>query len=90
MIGLMVVMLMVFFQVWRVGISVSSLGSWSYSKEYLWNLGTKLRCNVPGSEMSCRLLMNKSWNTRGASHQPAFIGSCLTIDQTCLRCPTSR
>ena len=29
MIGLMVVMLMVFFQVWRVGAGVSSLESWS-------------------------------------------------------------
>ena len=48
MIGLMVVMLMVFFQVWWVGVGVSSLGNWSYSKECVWNLRTKLCCNVPG------------------------------------------
>ena len=47
-IGLMIKMLMVFFQVWWVGVVVSSLGSWSYSKEFLWNLVTKLFCHVPG------------------------------------------
>ena len=26
----------------------------------------------------------KSQSTRGASHQPVFIGSCLTISHTCL------
>ena len=47
MIGLMVVMLMVFFQVWWVGVGASFLGSLSYAKECVWNLGTKLWCNVP-------------------------------------------
>ena len=32
----------------------------------------------------------KSWSTRGASHQPAFMGSCLTIDHACLPCLPSR
>ena len=32
----------------RYGIGVSSLGSWSYSKECVWNLGTNLRHTVPG------------------------------------------
>ena len=40
------VMLMVFFQVWRVGVSASVsasfLGSWSDSKECVWNLGKKI------------------------------------------------
>ena len=26
---------------------------------------------------------------RGASHQPAFMGSCLTINHTCLSCLSS-
>ena len=33
--------------------------------------------------------MAKSRSARGASHQPAFMGSCLTICQTCLLCPPS-
>ena len=28
----------------------------------------------------------KSWSTRGASHQPVFMGSCLAIGHTCLPC----
>ena len=33
----------------------------------------------------------KSWSTRGASHQPAFMSSCLTISHTCLPClPSGR
>ena len=28
----------------------------------------------------------KSWVTRGASHQPAFMDTCLTISHTCLAC----
>ena len=35
-------------QVWWVGVGVSSLGSWSYSKEYDWNLGAKLSGTIPG------------------------------------------
>ena len=31
----------------------------------------------------------KSRSTRGASHQPAFMGGCLTISKTCLPCPPS-
>ena len=42
MIELMVVMLMVFFQVWLVVVGVSSFGNWSYFKECVWNLGIKL------------------------------------------------
>ena len=30
------------------------------------------------------------WNASGASHQPAFIGSCLTISHICLPCLPSR
>ena len=33
----------------------------------------------------------KSWNVRGASHQPAFMTSCLTVSHTCLPClPSER
>ena len=32
----------------------------------------------------------KSRNVRGASHQPALMGSCLTISHTCLTCLPSR
>ena len=33
----------------------------------------------------------KSWGVRGASHLPAFMGSCLTISHTCLLClPSER
>ena len=39
--------------------------------------------------MTCRLLMAKSWNARGASHHSAFIASCLTVSQTCLPCQPS-
>ena len=38
-------------QVWWVGIGVSSLGSWFYFKECVWNLGTKLKWqqgSIPG------------------------------------------
>ena len=28
----------------------------------------------------------KSWSVRGVFHQPAFMGSCLTINHTCLYC----
>ena len=35
----------------------------------------------------CRLLKAKSQSTRGASHHPAFMVSCLTISQTRLSCP---
>ena len=37
----------------------------------------------------CRLLTAKSQSVRGASRQPAFMGSCLAICQTCLPCPPS-
>ena len=33
---------------------------------------------------TCSLLTAKSWSTRGASHQPAFMGNCLTISHMCL------
>ena len=33
--------------------------------------------------------MAKSRSTRGASHQPDFMSSCLTICQACLPCPPS-
>ena len=39
------------------------------------------------SEISCGLLMARFQTVRGASHQPAFIGSCLTICQMHLPCP---
>ena len=32
--------------------------------------------------ISCLLLWLKSWNARGASHHPAFIGNCPTISHT--------
>ena len=35
-------------QVWRVVGSVCSLRNWSYSKEWVWNLGTKLCRTFPG------------------------------------------
>ena len=38
----------------------------------------------------CRLLTAKSRSGRRASHQPAFIGSYLTIGQIHQPCPTSR
>ena len=34
-------------------------------------------------EQSCLLLRLKSRNARGASHHPAFMGNCLTINHTC-------
>ena len=34
---------------------------------------------------TCRLLVAKYRSARAASHQPAFIGNCLTISHTCLR-----
>ena len=39
---------------------------------------------------TCRLLTAKSRSVREASHQPAFIGNCLTISHTCLPCQPSR
>ena len=42
-------------QVRRVVGSVSSFGNWSCSKEWVWNLGTKLCRTVPGREMSAGL-----------------------------------
>ena len=33
--------------------------------------------------------MAKSWSAKEASLQPAFMGSCMTICQTCLQCPPS-
>ena len=42
MIGLMVVLLMSFS---RMVYGFSSSGSWSYSREWVWNLGTEL-CNI--------------------------------------------
>ena len=38
----------VLLQVWWVGVRVSSFGSWSNSKEWVWNLVTKLCCTGPG------------------------------------------
>ena len=33
----------------------------------------------------------ESWSARGASHQPAFMGSCLAFSHTCLPClPSGR
>ena len=75
-------MLMVFIEVWWVGVDVSSLGN--------KNLGTKLCRTVPGKWMSCRLLTAKSRSSREVSCQPAFMSTCLTISQTCLPCPPSR
>ena len=37
--------------------------------------------------ISCRLLTAKSRSAKGASHQPASMGSFLTICQTCLPSP---
>ena len=34
-------------------------------------------------EQLCLLLRLKSWNVRGASHHPAFMGNCLTMSHTC-------
>ena len=34
--------------------------------------------------------MAKSRSARGASHQPALMGNCLTISHRCLPCPLSR
>ena len=36
-----------------------------------------------------RIISAKSRSARGASHQPAFMGSSLTIGQICLPCPPS-
>ena len=33
-----------------------------------------------------QIALAKSWSARGASYQPAFMGSCLTISHTCLPC----
>ena len=33
-----------------------------------------------------RIASAKPRSVRGASHQPAFMGSCLTISHTCLPC----
>ena len=30
-----------------------------------------------------RIALAKSWSVRGASHQPVFMGSCLTIGHMC-------
>ena len=38
----------------------------------------------------CRLLTARSRSGRGASHQPAFVGSCLTIGQMRQPCQPSR
>ena len=35
----------------------------------------------------CRLLTAKSRSAKGASHLPAYMGSCLTICQMYLPCP---
>ena len=43
-----------------------------------------------GSEMSWRLLTSKSWSSRETFHQPAFMGRCPTISQTCLPYRPSR
>ena len=43
-------------QVWWVGVGVSSLGSWSYSKECVCNLGTKLCRTVPGKKFNFNLI----------------------------------
>ena len=37
-----------------------------------------------------QIVLAKSHNASGASHQPAFIGSCLTISHACLSCLPSR
>ena len=44
----------------------------------------------PGNKISSRLFTAKSWITRGQSHQPAFMGSCVTLSQMCLPCAPSR
>ena len=37
------------------------------------------------------IALAKPRSTRGPSHQPAFMGSCLTISHTCLSClPSGR
>ena len=37
------------------------------------------------------IALAKSQSVRGASHQPAFMSSCLTISHTCLPClPSGR
>ena len=33
-----------------------------------------------------RIVLARSWSVRGASHQPAFMDSCLTNNHTCLPC----
>ena len=46
---------------------------------------------VIGECCFCRLLTAKSQSVRGLSEQPAFMGTCLTINgQMCLSCPSSR
>ena len=45
--------------------------------------------NIRTMPVFFRMLTAKSRSVRGASHQPAFMGSCLTICQMCLPCPLS-
>ena len=48
-------------------------GLWTLD-DVLWTIKARLSM--------CRLLTAKSWSTRGASHQPAFMGNCLSISHS--------
>ena len=43
-----------------------------------------------GLRGSAKLALAKSWSTRGASHQPIFMVSCLIIHSMCFPCLPNR
>ena len=66
--------------------SISKISPENTSCQFL--LLVKLQING-SQQQQCRLLTAKPCSAQGASPQPAFMGSCLTICQTCLPCPPS-
>ena len=56
--------------------------------EYIWvNIWCMLDWILSGVR---QIASSKSQSMRGASHQPAYMGSCLTITHKCLPCLPSR
>ena len=58
----------------------------------VWRVVMKKKCRDNRFCRFCKMLCvasAKSRNARGASHQPAFMGSCLTIGHMCSSCLSS-
>ena len=72
--------------------------NWDSRHRYVGSWGRNLKAREPPWKQNglppmvniMQIVLAKSQSTTGASHQPDFMGSCLTISHMCLACLSSR